>query len=400
MVLFRDVFLLPLDPHAQLSFRLPLQVYRHELLQEQRLEPTHLSVVRWLVVRSSYLDRLVLPVLRACVSRLKAYNQFVGSTLERHINSRCKIVIRPTIMATNPFEPVYLLNCVFLWRAPELFRLLVVEHWAFRHVFLLFQNGSHSSSRSSRDCRLGDPPTLNPLRPCLTVTASCGVLNALGRRPSRRLLLSKPTPRSSSPLTSDGCSLSVPDDRLMTPVRLPPTPTPATPLGFRSPTPAFRANLGRTTSSAARRSFPGHWRLAPTYKRLAVVELCLTRARSLITIDDPHFLSLLVTHPATDSYAPSVTAPPASGFRESLQLCASLNSSPCGSESDWNCDESGTSRSRETSLANHVPFCPKVRSLTSPGGPLERPFDRAEAALAACNPVEDRARCVTALKPE
>ncbi|KAK4025158.1 hypothetical protein OUZ56_010658 [Daphnia magna] len=117
-------------------------------------------------------------------------------------------------------------------------------------------------------------------------------------------------------------------------------------------------------------------------------------------IDDPHFLSLLVTRPATDSYAPSVTAPPASGFPESWQLCASSNSSPRGSESDWNCDGSGTSRGRETSLDNHVPFCPKVRSLTSPGGPLERPFDRAEAAHAACNPVEDRARGVAALKPE
>ncbi|KAK4025156.1 hypothetical protein OUZ56_010656, partial [Daphnia magna] len=124
MVVFRDVFLLPLDPHAQLPFRLPLQVYRHKLLQEKRLEPTHLSVVRWLVVSSGYLDLPVLPVLRACVSRLKAYNPFVGSTLERNINSPCKIVIRPTIMATNPFEPVYPLNCVFLWRAPELFRFL------------------------------------------------------------------------------------------------------------------------------------------------------------------------------------------------------------------------------------------------------------------------------------
>ncbi|KAK4045453.1 hypothetical protein OUZ56_033059 [Daphnia magna] len=139
MVVFRDVFLLPLDPHAQLPFRLPLQVYRHELLQEPRLEPTHLSVVRWLVVRFSYLDHLVLPVLRTCVSRLKAYNPFVGSNLERHINSPCKIVIRPTIMATNPFEPVYPLSCVFLWRALELFRLLVMENWAFHYVFFLFQ---------------------------------------------------------------------------------------------------------------------------------------------------------------------------------------------------------------------------------------------------------------------
>ncbi|KZR96086.1 Uncharacterized protein APZ42_009778, partial [Daphnia magna] len=54
-------------------------------------------------------------------------------------------------------------------------------------------------------------------RPCLTVAASCGVLNALGRRPSRRLLLSKPTPRFSSPLASNGCPLSLPDDLLMTP---------------------------------------------------------------------------------------------------------------------------------------------------------------------------------------
>ncbi|KAK4025157.1 hypothetical protein OUZ56_010657, partial [Daphnia magna] len=79
------------------------------------------------------------------------------------------------------------------------------------------KNGSHSSSGSSRDCRLGDPSTLNPPRPCLTVAASCGVLNALGRRPSRRLLLSKPTPHFSSPLASNGCPLSLPDDLLMTP---------------------------------------------------------------------------------------------------------------------------------------------------------------------------------------
>ncbi|KZS02740.1 Uncharacterized protein APZ42_000094, partial [Daphnia magna] len=54
-------------------------------------------------------------------------------------------------------------------------------------------------------------------RPCLTAAASCGVLNALGRRPSRRLLLFKPTPRCSSFLASNGCPLSLPDDRLMTP---------------------------------------------------------------------------------------------------------------------------------------------------------------------------------------
>ncbi|XP_045032193.1 uncharacterized protein LOC116915580 [Daphnia magna] len=106
MVVFHDVFLLHLDPHAQLPFRLPLQAYRHEPLQEQRLEPTHLSVVRCIVVRFGYFDRLVLPVFRAGVSRIKAYNPFVDSILERHINSPCKIVIGPTIMATNPFETV------------------------------------------------------------------------------------------------------------------------------------------------------------------------------------------------------------------------------------------------------------------------------------------------------
>ncbi|KZR98257.1 Uncharacterized protein APZ42_006408 [Daphnia magna] len=146
-------------------------------------------------------------------------------------------------MATNPFEPVYPLNCVFLWRAPELLGLLVVEHWAFRHVFLLFQKRAYSSSGSSRDCRFGDTPTLNPPRPCLTVAASCGVLNALGRWSLRRLLLSKPTPRSSSPLTSDGCPLSVPDDRLMTPVVSASTLT----MRFLSAAPSARADPCHTS---------------------------------------------------------------------------------------------------------------------------------------------------------
>ncbi|KZS20290.1 Uncharacterized protein APZ42_013070 [Daphnia magna] len=76
---------------------------------------------------------------------------------------------------------------------------------------------------------------------------------------------------------------------------------------------------------------------------------------------------------------------------ENSGLCASSNSLPCGSESERNCEGSGTFRGRDTSLASHVPFCPKVRSLTSPGGLLERPFDRVEAAFAACNPVEGHA---------
>ncbi|KAK4013494.1 hypothetical protein OUZ56_026048 [Daphnia magna] len=154
MLVLRDILVLPLDSHPQLPFRLPLQIYRHELLEEQRLEPSHLSVVLQFVIRRGYVNILVLPVIRSGVSRLKAYNPFVGSTLERDVDSPCQIWnIGWSAMSSSSSK-----------------------------------NGSQSSSGSSRDCRLGDPPTLNPLRPCFTVVASCGVLNVLGRRPSRGFL--------------------------------------------------------------------------------------------------------------------------------------------------------------------------------------------------------------------
>ncbi|KAK4013616.1 hypothetical protein OUZ56_026169 [Daphnia magna] len=55
----------------------------------------------------------------------------------------------------------------------------------------------------------------------------------------------------------------------------------------------------------------------------------------------------------------------------------------------------------EPPAVEKLPWSTTVRSLTSPGGSLERPFDRAEATLAACNPVEDPARGVDVdLKPE
>ncbi|KAK4009462.1 hypothetical protein OUZ56_018575 [Daphnia magna] len=194
------------------------------------------------------------------------------------------------------------------------------------------KNGSYSSSGSSRDCGLGDPPMLNPPRHCLTVATSCGVINALGHRPSCGLLLFKPTPRSSSSFASDSCPLVVPDDWMKTSVVSASTLT----MRYPSAVPSTRTDLRHSS-------------------------LLRYLTSSLILLTCSYRLECPFRH--------SIPCFPIPRILVALDI----------------------------SLANHIPFCPKVRSLTSPGGPLERPFDRAEAAFAACNPVENRARGVSAL---